>query len=220
MPPIQDRVVAVIGALTIHAAVLFAGGLGQPAEYGVEPGSGGMEVLLVAALPHAAQQRDPQPEERRPDPAAVSAAEEAFVLPEPVPAELLDQAEAAMPEAVHPTPAVGDGSSAAPGTDPITFYSEGGGQMAGAPGHLRNPAPPYPLTARRLGQEGVVMLTVRIDADGRPLEVEVEQSSGFPLLDDSALTTVRRWRFRSARMGGVPVASTVEVPIRFVLRDQ
>ena len=117
------------------------------------------------------------------------------------------------------TPFIGDGSSAAPGNDPTTFSSEGGGWLEGRPGHLRNPAPPYPMNARRLGQEGVVMLVVRIDAGGRPARVEVAQSCGFPLLDDSALKTVRRWTFRPRRMGGIPVESVVEVPIRFVLRE-
>jgi protein TonB len=50
--------------------------------------------------------------------------------------------------------------------------------------------------------------------------VSVKQSSGFPLLDDSATSTVRgRWRFIPARHDGVPVESRVTVPIRFRLTD-
>jgi periplasmic protein TonB len=50
--------------------------------------------------------------------------------------------------------------------------------------------------------------------------VEVRRSSGFPLLDDSARTTVRqRWRFIPAERDGHPVESRVTVPIRFRLDD-
>jgi protein TonB len=44
----------------------------------------------------------------------------------------------------------------------------------------------------------------------------VLKSSGYDMLDQSALETVRaRWRFIPARRDGVPVADTVQVPIRF-----
>ena len=219
-----DRVVAVVGALTVHAGLLFTGGLAQPAEYGIESGSGGMEVLLMAALPEAGRERrDQQPQDRQSVPPAVSSSENAFALFEPVPADPRPEPEAvsraSLNDAMNSTPFVGDGSSATPGTNPITFYSEGGGQTTSRPGHLRNPAPPYPMKARQLSQEGVVTLVVRIDASGHPTSVDLEQSSGFPLLDDSALKTVRRWRFRPARIGGMTVESVVEVPIRFVLRN-
>jgi protein TonB len=83
-----------------------------------------------------------------------------------------------------------------------------------------NPLPPYPLVARRLGKEGVVVLEVVVAPDGRPTDVRVVQSAGFPALDESALATVRdRWRFVPARRNGIGVESRVTVPIRFRLDD-
>jgi protein TonB len=68
--------------------------------------------------------------------------------------------------------------------------------------------------------EGVTLVDVLVGADGRPAEVHVRQSSGFALLDESAVKTVReRWRFVPAREGGTTVASRVTVPIRFRLSD-
>lgn len=62
------------------------------------------------------------------------------------------------------------------------------------------------------------MLRVFVQANGSVGEVTVSQSSGFAILDESAVKTVReRWRFVPARLDGHPVASWVEVPIRFVL---
>ncbi|MEW6296362.1 MAG: energy transducer TonB, partial [Thermodesulfobacteriota bacterium] len=94
----------------------------------------------------------------------------------------------------------------------------GGGGTLARPDYGVNPKPPYPLIARRMGAQGVVVLRVLVQANGTVGEVTVSQSSGFSVLDESALKTVReRWRFVPARLDGRPVASWVEVPIRFVL---
>lgn len=82
---------------------------------------------------------------------------------------------------------------------------------------LNNPKPPYPLAARRLGVEGRVVLRVHVLADGRCAEVRIVRSSGHALLDESALSTVRRWRFVPATRAGTPVAASVDVPISFRL---
>jgi protein TonB len=92
------------------------------------------------------------------------------------------------------------------------------GSLSAQPAYGVNPKPPYPFVARRAGAQGVVLLRVRVRANGTVAEVQLAHSSGFAPLDDSALQTVReRWRFVPARQGGVPVESWVEVPIQFVL---
>jgi len=93
-----------------------------------------------------------------------------------------------------------------------------GGDASARPAYGTNPKPPYPLAARRLGVEGVVTLEVLVRADGRPAEVRVRSSSGSPLLDDSAVETVRsKWRFMPARRGNAAIDSRVTFPIRFSL---
>ena len=97
---------------------------------------------------------------------------------------------------------------------------EGGGGALAKPDYATNPTPPYPLLARRMGAEGVVVLRILVHEDGSVKEVKVRQSSGFKLLDESALRTVRdRWHFLPARLNDKPVTSWVEVPIRFVLKE-
>lgn len=50
----------------------------------------------------------------------------------------------------------------------------------------------YPRAARRSGAEGVVVLSLVVDARGRILEVDVRRSSGHEALDSAALAMVHR----------------------------
>jgi protein TonB len=67
--------------------------------------------------------------------------------------------------------------------------------------YLDNPAPAYPATSKRLGEDGTVVLRVRVTPEGRPDTVTVERSSGFARLDRAALDAVRQWKFVPARQG-------------------
>jgi len=76
----------------------------------------------------------------------------------------------------------------------------------------------YPAEARRRGQSGVVVLSLRIDARGKPERVEVKESSGHWLLDEAAINMARRSEYEPARRGVATVSSTVESSYRFVLK--
>jgi periplasmic protein TonB len=97
----------------------------------------------------------------------------------------------------------------------------GGGNGAGLRGvaYAYNPKPKYPDSARKEGREGTVVLRVLVDEDGRSKSLEVNRSSGFEALDRSAIETVSRWRFHSARYGDKRVASWVRIPIEFRLTE-
>lgn len=83
--------------------------------------------------------------------------------------------------------------------------------------YLENPAPAYPPIARRNGEQGRVTLRVLVNATGTADEVQVQASSGSPRLDDSARTTVQRWKFVPARRGAQAVPAWVLIPISFRL---
>lgn len=87
------------------------------------------------------------------------------------------------------------------------------------PRHEGNPKPPYPEEARRRGYEGQVRLEVEVLTNGSVGKVRVRTSSGYEVLDRSALETVKDWKFIPARFGTVPVKSTVIVPVTFQLKD-
>jgi protein TonB len=84
--------------------------------------------------------------------------------------------------------------------------------------YLQNPAPRYPPLARRMRQEGKVVLRVLVDTGGGASQIEVRNSSGSDVLDEAALEAVKLWRFVPARRGDQPIAAWVLVPITFTLQ--
>lgn len=83
--------------------------------------------------------------------------------------------------------------------------------------YLNNPPPDYPRLSRQLGEEGKVLLKVRVRADGTAAAVDLEKSSNFARLDEAARRAVTRWRFVPARRGDEAVEASVIVPIVFRL---
>lgn len=83
--------------------------------------------------------------------------------------------------------------------------------------YLQNPRPAYPLVSRRLGEEGKVLLRVRVGTEGQPAAVDLEKSSNFARLDEAARQVVERWRFVPAKRGEQAIEATVIVPIVFRL---
>ncbi len=123
----------------------------------------------------------------------------------------------AAPTADSPTPAVAATISGATGGAVAATSSAPHVATSARPRYKTNPEPSYPAVARRRRQEGTVLLSVRVDASGRPDAVEIRASSGFAALDEVAVEAVRKWEFEPGRLDGAPVASRVEVPIRFQL---
>ena len=79
-------------------------------------------------------------------------------------------------------------------------------------GEGRQPAPEYPLAARREGQEGTIIVRLTVGEDGRVLAAEALSASPWPLLNEAALHAVReRWRFRDGP------TRVYDVAIRFEL---
>ncbi len=185
-----ERLISGILAVLCHAALLFGIRVGSlPAPLPVSDTAG--EVSLVAAAPPPAPSvpEPPPPEVPRPEPPKPT---------HPLPAP---------PRRVAPPAS----SAAAPAATP---------SRTTASSSLRprfNPKPSYPPEARRLRQEGQVLLDVEVSADGRATSVSVRRSSGFPLLDAAAQEAVRRWTFDPARVAGLAVATRSEVPVTFKL---
>jgi len=85
------------------------------------------------------------------------------------------------------------------------------------PLYHRNPKPEYPRLSRKRSQQGTVVLEVRVREDGSGADVSISKSSGFGLLDKSAVKTVFRWQFIPGSLNGRPVGMEVLVPVQFVL---
>jgi protein TonB len=171
------------------------------------------------AAPAPAVERSPKPPPERAVESQPAPATEARAIQPPIAEPRRPSAaEAAPPREGEPTraPRVDAATAAlqAPAVPaaPLTPPSFGAA-------YLDNPPPVYPLSARRLGQSGLVVLQVRVSEAGKPVEVRVTKSAGVEALDRAALDAVRGWSFVPARQGETPVAAWVEVPIRFRLAD-
>jgi protein TonB len=138
------------------------------------------------------------------------------------PAEPAAFRSAAAPEAAATGPEPAPGSIfTAQGSGPANAPPTGADQAqvrASVPLYDRNPAPVYPAAARRRNLEGMVLLSVLVDCEGKAAEVKLQRGSGHALLDGSALDSVRRWRFTPALRGGRPQEMWVQVPVRFELK--
>ena len=82
----------------------------------------------------------------------------------------------------------------------------------------RNIKPDYPKGARQRGEQGDVVLEIRVNAEGMVDEVKVATSSGFPELDEAAVRAARAAKFSPARSGHDPVASTARLKLQFKLK--
>ena len=86
-------------------------------------------------------------------------------------------------------------------------------------GSENNPHPSYPLLARKKGWEGRVIIQANIDKKGNVKFIKVSESSGFKILDDVSVKTLKTWKFKPAMLGSKFVDDTVYIPVKFVLKN-
>jgi periplasmic protein TonB len=110
----------------------------------------------------------------------------------------------------------GAGSGNAPGKDLASSFS--GSIREATPAYLANPSPEYPAIARRRGYEGTVLVEVLVSRDGRVEDLRLLQSSGYSVLDQAAMTSMKGWLFEPATINEEKVEMWVKVPVRFHLK--
>ncbi len=88
------------------------------------------------------------------------------------------------------------------------------------PRHAGGLQPPYPTASRRIGEEGDVVVHVRIGRDGRVLAASLARSSGSARLDDAAVRhALANWRFSPALTDGAAVEAARDITVRFRLAE-
>ncbi|HHE37051.1 MAG TPA: energy transducer TonB [Candidatus Cloacimonetes bacterium] len=75
--------------------------------------------------------------------------------------------------------------------------------------------PEYPEEAKAKGWEGKVLLNVEILDNGQIGMIEIIESSGYPILDESAVKAAKTWKLSPAKNGNETVGVWVEFPIEF-----
>jgi protein TonB len=118
------------------------------------------------------------------------------------------------PPVAAPSPAVRPVTASAPASERSARVNWQGALLA----HLK-PLLRYPRMAQGAGQQGVTTVAVTVERSGAIRSVRVAHGSGYPVLDQEAVATVRRGAPLpppTADILGDPVA--VELPIQFSLR--
>lgn len=164
------------------------------------------EILFIEETPPLPEPTPPPPEP----------------TPEPVPEEIVTAKES--PEVAQPTPEPPPIATPAPTPKPTPQPKPRAEKPKPAavvnvpkPVVIQNTPPSYPEIARRNGWEGRVLVRVEVSAEGRPLSTAIAKSSGYGVLDQSALRAVKSWRFQPRTIAGIPSQASVEVPVNFSL---
>ena len=209
----SGRAAGVAGAIVFHLLLLAALFTYAPARQTLSHVTPIVVSLIAETRPAPLPQPAPPPPKIRHQP--LPAPVERVVEPPPILIEALTPSPIAVPPPA-PTPpqppveAAYAPVPAPPAPAPITpprFNAD----------YLQNPAPPYPALARRMREQGKVLVRVLVSTDGVAEQIELKSSSGSTRLDQSALDTVKSWKFVPARQGDQKVSAWVVVPITFAL---
>jgi periplasmic protein TonB len=105
---------------------------------------------------------------------------------------------------------------------PTSFGSEGPvrsvAQVSQLPHFITQVKAVYPEAAKHSSIEGLVVLQVEIDAEGRVMDVQVAQSLGFGC-DEAAVEALKQSTFSPAYEDGKPVPVRLRIPYRFKFTD-
>lgn len=92
------------------------------------------------------------------------------------------------------------------------LFKVGGGVTAPIP--INSPEPEFSDEARRAKYQGVVVVTLIVDAQGNPQQIKIERPLGMGL-DEKALEAARQYKFKPATFQGKPVAVRIGLEINF-----
>ncbi len=111
----------------------------------------------------------------------------------------------------------GSGAGIGPGSDGGTgggVYKPGGG--VSSPKVLYAVDPEFSDEARRQKYQGVVVLSLIVDAQGQPQRIHVVRNLGMGL-DEKAVEAVRQYKFKPAMKDGKPVPVEINIEVNFQL---
>ena len=188
LDPASDRHLAWVNSVCI--LFLLIGILGsKPAKMSIKPLPPVEQISAVVvepitpppqtSPPEQTQEQNDQQESDTPQVVAVTPESPAISFAVPTIGNLL------VPNAIAVAPSFAPMKAVVPlKSKPSTLDSTGSSG--------ERPQPPYPKIALELAQQGTVSLRMTVDDSGAIASIEVAQSSGYPLLDRSALDFVKR----------------------------
>lgn len=127
------------------------------------------------------------------------------------------------PDAIQVAPTISE-VPPAPSHVPVTAMPSvakaetSGPKVISAVEYIQAPQADYPPMAKRMGEEGRVVMQVLVNDKGRAEKVEIIKSSGFNRLDESAKTALMRAIFKPYIEDGKSVTVLATASINFSLR--
>ncbi len=116
----------------------------------------------------------------------------------------------------NPGAGKGGGGRGGAGSSPFQPGEAAFGSADG-PHFIRRAKPQYPSVARQLGKEGLVLLRVSLDEQGKVTGIEIVNKAGSGF-DEEAIKAVEQSTFSPAKKDGQPVECKVLLPVRFQLK--
>lgn len=220
-PRFQRPLAAVWISLGLHAALIALVQFAPPASIGL----GGLMIearLVPVHAPPEAEVLPEAPSDAVPLLASSESAEAAPVvqapaLPEPAQPAVVVPPVAPVVSEPPVEPAAAPPLAIASAVD-LTFYSARDVDVH--PRALREIVPVYPKDAEQRRASGKVRLQLKLEADGRVVDVEVMKSSPPDLFDDAAVNAFRAARFAPALKNGRPVRALMLIEVTFEQEGQ
>lgn len=191
----------IVAGIHVAAVYLIASSLGVVPPILIDPPTA--KLLPVEERQPETPPDVPRPREYRPD----------LTIPTPVvDTTPRENAEVITAQAVDDPPPIPDFFPEPPGPEVVAVRADSRYPLT---------QPPYPLEAVRNGSEGFVDLELYVLPTGRIGDVRVLRSTGFPSLDQSAMSEAKkRWRMMPATRDGVPFAQWHRLRVVFKLENR
>lgn len=175
------------------------------------------EVFASFITPERAPEPTPPKEQPKPQPKVVPVVKKSVQKPLPV----IDKPSPTAITTAPPTPSepvvAQPSAPAEPSPAPVAAAPATPRTITSGVEYLQPPHPEYPAVAKRMGEEGQVVLRVLVNEKGRSERVEIQKSSGSARLDEAGRQAVQRALFKPYLENGKPLAVYAIVPIKFQL---
>ncbi|WP_374518423.1 energy transducer TonB [Undibacterium squillarum] len=172
-------------------------------------------VMTLIAPPAPPTPPKAQPELPKPKTTQTTTAP-AVIAPAAAPVQPVVAAISASPEPAPRAEPVSSHQAAAPVAAPAAPVSAGP-KVVSAVEYLRPPRPEYPAMARRMGEEGKVVMRVLVNDKGQAEKIDIQQSSGSQRLDDAARIAIQRALFKPYFEDGKALAMIATATINFAI---
>jgi protein TonB len=204
----QEQLIGLIVVLLLHGVGLY----GLWSYHFISTPDEAVTLMVNFINPPAPEPEPPKPPEPEPP--------KARPIEPPTPQQLVVQAPVVLPnESVAPPPPPEPVVVAPPAPPQVTLPVEQVLANELSVMCTNRTAPYYPLAAKRLNEQGKVVLRVELSEDGKVANATVKSSSGFARLDEAALTAIKTWHCKLPVRKDVTLRAVALQPFNFSLSE-